>query len=370
MFATLRKLVMVLPVTFFFAGIGWGQTAAIEGDVKGEDGKPLANAVIKIDRQDMKAGTLKTKTDKKGHYFYGGLGMGKFKVTVEVNGQDRDALEGVPTRLGDRATVNFALQPPNAAGAPPPESNRELSAADKAAAEKKRQEQEAQLAKNKALNDAFNEGKDAATAKNWDAAVQGFEKAAAMDATKDVIWANMADAYVNLSATKTGTDQQAALDKGVAAYKKAIEIKADDPAYHNNYALALAKAKNFTEAQTELTNAAQLDPKEAGKYYYNMGAVLVNTGQTEPAVAAFQKAIEADPNYADAHYQLGISRMGQATIQDGKMVAPPGTTDEFQKYLQLQPNGPNADAAKAMLEQLGAKVETQFSAPGKQNKKK
>ena len=31
-------------------------------------------------------------------------------------------------------------------------------------------------------------------------------------------------------------------------------------------------------AQAELTKAAQLDPPNAGKYFYNLGAVLVNTG--------------------------------------------------------------------------------------------
>ena len=74
------------------------------------------------------------------------------------------------------------------------------------------------------------------------------------------------------------------MDKGLAAYQKAIELKPDDPSFHNNYALALVKNKKLPEAQAELTKAAQLDPTNAGKYYYNMGAVLVNSGQMdEPA---------------------------------------------------------------------------------------
>ena len=34
--------------------------------------------------------------------------------------------------------------------------------------------------------------------------------------------------------------------------------------------------------QAELKKAAELDPPNAGKYYYNLGAMLVNAGQTEP----------------------------------------------------------------------------------------
>ena len=85
----------------------------------------------------------------------------------------------------------------------------------------------------------------------------------------------------------------------------------------------------------------------AAKYFYNLGAVLVNTGHIEEAGAAFQKAIEADPNYADAQYQYGVYLISKATTApDGKIVPPPGTREAFQKYLALQPTGPNSEAAK------------------------
>ena len=153
--------------------------------------------------------------------------------------------------------------------------------------------------------------------------------------------------------------------------RKAIELKPDAPEYHNNYALALAKDKKFPEAQAELTKAAQLDPTQAGKYYYNLGAVLVNTGQTDPAADAFKKAIEVDPTYADAYLQYGITLMGKATLgPDGKMVPVEGTEAAFRKYLELKPDGPQAATAKAMLDQIGAKVDTEFKKTTPPAKKK
>ncbi|PYT17711.1 MAG: hypothetical protein DMG59_06580 [Acidobacteria bacterium] len=374
MHATLRKLMIVVPIIVLFSVACWGQTTALEGDVKGPDGKPLQGALVKIDRKDIK-GNYKVKTDKKGHYFYGGLPIGTYRVSIEVDGKEMDAVDNVRTRLGDPTAIPFDLQAIAArqqAGAQAAEGGqltkeqeRSMTAEQKAAYEKKLKEQQAAMAKNKELNDAFNAGKEAANAKNWDAAVQSFEKASQLDPAQNVVWGNLADAYVSLSSTKTGADQQAALDKGVAAYQKAIELKPDDSAYHNNYALALAKAKKFDQAQAELTKAAQLDPPQAGKFYYNLGAVLVNTGQTDPAAEAFKKAIAADPNYADAHFQYGICLFGKATTAaDGKITAPPGTEEEFQKYLELQPNGQFAEAAKAMLGQMGSAVETEFSKPG------
>jgi len=46
--------------------------------------------------------------------------------------------------------------------------------------------------------------------------------------------------------------------------------------------------------------------------------------------------------------------------KSGKMVAPQGTADDFNKYLELQPNGPYAEGAKQMLDTLGQKVSAGF----------
>jgi tetratricopeptide (TPR) repeat protein len=221
------------------------------------------------------------------------------------------------------------------------------------------------MAKDKALQDAFNTGMEAKNAKNYSVAVDSFEKASTMAPTQHVVWAQLAESYISLADTKTGAEQAAAVDKGIAAYAKAVEIKVDDPNYHNNYALALAKGKKIDQAQVELTKAAQLDPPQAGKYYYNLGAVYVNTQQNDPAEGAFKKAIELDPTYADAYYQQALVLMNKVTLdKDGKMIAPPGTVEALQKYLSLKPDGVNAEGAKAILEQLGTTVQTSFERPG------
>jgi hypothetical protein len=42
------------------------------------------------------------------------------------------------------------------------------------------------------------------------------------------------------------------------------------------------------------------------------------------------------------------------------MVAPAGTEEAFQKYLELDPSGPMAQTAKDMLTSIGSTVETGF----------
>jgi tetratricopeptide (TPR) repeat protein len=259
----------------------------------------------------------------------------------------------------------------DAGAGPTKEMEKTMSAEQKAQFEKAKKERESQMAKNKALNDAFNAGREAMAANQWDTAVEQLQKASEMDANQHVVFANLADAYVGRAKAKSGADRDADVAKGIAAYQKAVELKPDDASYHNNYALALAQAKKFDDAQAELNKAAQLDPTQAGKFYYNLGALLTNAGQTEPATVAFKKAIETDPNYADAYYQYGICLMGKATVgEGGKMNAVPGTAEAFQKYLELAPTGVNAEPAKAMLQTIGATFETEFGTRKKTTPKK
>ena len=241
-----------------------------------------------------------------------------------------------------------------------------MTPAQKAEFEKKKKDAEASMAKQKELNDAFNAGRDAETAKNWDVAIEQYKKAATLDPAQHVVMSHMADTYIGRGDTKSSTEEkQADYALAVEAYKKAVEMSPEDPVYHNNYALALVKTKKIEEAQAELTKAAQLDPTSAGKYYYNLGAVLANIGQADAAGDAFKKAIAADAGYAEAYYQLGIVLVGKATTSpDGKIVPPDGTIQAFQKYLELAPNGPNADAAKGMLASMGSSLDLSYQKPG------
>jgi tetratricopeptide (TPR) repeat protein len=262
---------------------------------------------------------------------------------------------------------------------------KQLTPEQKAALDKSMKDNKEKMQKNKALNDAFNEGLTAlqaapsqttpeAKAQQYTTAVTALQKASELDATQPAVWSNLGDSYMGLAGTKTGPDFDDACAKGIAAYNKAIELKPDDPATHNNYGLALAKAKKYTEAEAELRKAAELDPPSAFQRFFNLGALLTNIGQGEQAAKAFKAAIDAapdNPKNAEAYYQYGLSLAGQATVdKDGKFVAPPGTLDAFNKYLALAPTGPNAQPSKEMISQLGGSIQTTYQDPNAKKKKK
>jgi tetratricopeptide (TPR) repeat protein len=355
----------------------FGQMTSLEGEVKGADGKPLAGAVVQFDRSDIK-GSYKVKTDKKGKYGHYGLPAGTYDVSVLVDNKVVDAVKGIKTKYSGTEPVNFDLSKSAAAqeAAGPSDAERGMSKEQKAEFEKKNKDREAQLAKNKELNDAFTTGKAALDAKQYDQAIEAFTKASTLDDKQVVVWSGLADAYVAAAAQKPA--QSADLySKGFDAYKKAIELKPDDAAYYNNYAIALAKGKKLDDAKVNLDKAAQLDPAGAGKYFYNMGALLVNGGQNDAAGEEFKKAIAADPNYADAQYQYGVYLASKAqTDPSGKIVAVPGTIEALQKYIDLK--GPTCasatatsapagcelvGAAKEMAAQLGSTISTTYQNP-------
>jgi tetratricopeptide (TPR) repeat protein len=290
-------------------------------------------------------------------------------------------MKGVRVGLGDPVVVNFnlaeikkrqdALQAAAQAGQLTEDQMRGLSKEQREALERQMKERSEAMRRNKALNDAFNAGMAAKQARQWEAAIESFQKAAEIDPQQHVVWANLAESYMNLADTKRGPEQEAAIAKSLEAWQKVVSMMPNDAAYHNNYGLALAKAKKFAEATAELEKAAAIDPAGAGKYYYNLGAVLVNTGQLEEAGQAFKKAIEADPNYAPAQYQYGVYLVSKATTTpDGQVVPPPGTREAFEKYLALDPNGPFAESAKGMLQTLQSTVQTQYVNPEAQKKAK
>ncbi len=368
-----RKSALAFSLFLAMGFTAVAQTSSLEGDVKDENGKGVQGALIKITRTDIK-GNYKVKTDKKGHYFHAGLPLGTYNVAVEIDGKDADTVNGVRTKLGDPTPINFDLKAQHdkqeaiakaaETGTLTKEQARDMNPEQKAALEKQMKERSAALAKNKALSDSFNAGREAMNNKQFDVAVEQLNKAVEMDPNQHVVYAQLADAYSGLAGVKTGQEQTDAYQKGIDAWGKALALKPDDSAYHNNYALLLARAKKFDEAQAELTKAAQLEPAQAGKYYYNLGAVLVNTNQLEPAGAAFKKAIDSDPNYADAQYQYGVYLVSKAKVAaDGKITPIPGTIEAFQKYLELKPDGPFAQPSKDMITTITGSVDTKYSNP-------
>ena len=380
-------VMMVLAASLCVPAAFAQASGTVKGACKDAQGAPLVGAIIVFQNLDN-GQKYNLKCDKKGEYFSLGLTPGKYNVNAYKGPDDMkdnkpyDFVKGFGVQLGDNDPLDFDLKKEaekqaNGEGLTPEQL-------------KERQEQQAKAQKETTTVKSLNEKLQAANAaiqnKDYDTAITALTEANQMDATRDILWYRLGDAYRLSAAAQTDkAEKQKRYDSAVDAYQKAIQLKQDAiqngkekdatkanqqlAGFYINVADAYAKSNKIDDAVKNYDLAAKADPSQAATAYFNEGAVFTNTGHVDDANAAFDKCIAADPNRADAYYQKGVNLMGKATLKGDKQVPAPGTVESFQKYLELAPTGPNADAAKAMIASFGESVETGFGNKKKSSKK-
>src|SRR5262245_16666932 len=351
-------LVLLVPLASRSA---LAQTGSIEGEVRDAQGTPIVGALVKLDRKDIKQ-HFEVKTDKKGHYFHAGLPVALYKVSFNQNDKELFFFDNIKVPLGDtfKLDLNLKQEMEKSQSQPRQLTKEELEAKAKIDEANKKQD---------TMKAHFDRGRELYASKQYDQALEQFQRAAELDPSQHVIYANLAESYKNLRK----------YDEAITNYNKALEILSQNPkadpqtiaSYHMNMGIIHGMAGKPEEASAEMKKCAELNPTNASQAYYNLGAILVNSGKSAEAVEAFKKSAEANPKNADAQYQLGISLTGMASVTpDGKTIPAPGTIEAFQKYLELAPDGKYAAQAKGMIEALSASVETKFKAEKEKPAKK
>jgi len=348
----------------------FAQFGSVKGVCKDAQGKPIPGAVVEFHAVGS-ARVYKLKTDNSGGYSSLGVMMGRYNVVLVQDGQELFHLDNV-TVGSDEKQLDIDIQhEQDQAG------KQKGMTPDQAAASQKLS------AAMKALNEKLLAANQALQANDYDAAIQRLTEATQIDDKHDLLWAKLGAVYLASAPKQTDAEEKARrYTEAANDYQKAIDLKekAKDPnqktaapastpelaGYYNNLAHAQAKSGQFDDAVKAYNQAIQLDPAGASQYYYNLGAILMNAGKTDEALAAFNSSIAADPTKPDAYYQKGASLVAKATVdKDGKIIAPPGTQEALNKYLELAPDGQFAPAAKGMIQYIGGTIETNIKMPKK-----
>ncbi len=335
-FSFFLLLFLIVPAT------GLAQVGRLKGTVTDPEGNPLKAALIKIEGMDMKR-NYKLKTNKKGRYLHVGIALGGiYRIVVTLEGYQRAFVEGARCTSdhmsNELGIYDFVLQP-LLQGQTERSLSFELSDEEQAKLAKLRADQEKQVASSTKMGKKFDQAQKDIEAGNYEQAVQLLTEAADLDATQAGIWISLAQAQQGL----------ANHEEALSAYEKAAMLQ-PSPGLYQNMGNLYAELENSEKAQEFYYKAVEMsaggDPAVAAATYYNMAVGHVNKLDTEKAKEALSKAIEIDPTYAEAYYQLGI-------ILTNDMNAIPQAVEHLKKYLELAPEGPNSEMARLLVKGLG-----------------
>lgn len=95
-----------------------------------------------------------------------------------------------------------------------------------------------------------------------------------------------------------------------------------------NRANAEKAAGDFNSAERDYQKAVQIDPNYA-EAHNNFGAFLLQRGRLDEAMVHFQKALQLNPDYAEGYYNFGL-----ALVQKGRVNE---AIDNYHKALKINP---------------------------------
>lgn len=291
-----------------------GAEARLTGKVTDSTGNPIEGVTVTVTTKNIGTFKLVLKTDAKGKYA-SIIADATIPYHLKFEKEGYVPFEGekkIP--VGDTGGLDAKLLKVSEAKAAAPAAAPPPSSGDVAVG-------------------AYNEGVDLLNAGKKDAAEKKFLEAVQKNPDLPAAWrALTVVAYERKDWAHT-------LEYG----EKATEL---DPSLTNLYAMMAQAARqsgNKKAADEWQARFAESAP-ETPETLYNKGVEAYNQNKMREAESSLSKALEVKPDLALAHFWLGMAQINLKKNADAKA--------HFQKYLELDPKGSEADSAKEMLSVL------------------
>ncbi len=189
-----------------------------------------------------------------------------------------------------------------------------------------------------AFRDSVKAGLDAYNAGKFPEALTSFERAQqrmpADPASKAELHGLMAKTY-----QKLGRDQDV-----VASYQKAIEAAPEKPDQRKALADYYFTKEMVAEGIQTMTELGKTGSKPLDETFYSMGAAYVKANKKKLALPLFEETLKANPQHAEAHYELGMIHFYENDHKD-----PARAKQMLSKYVELGKDPGRVDNAKAVL---------------------
>ncbi|SEU15811.1 tetratricopeptide repeat protein [Stigmatella erecta] len=150
-----------------------------------------------------------------------------------------------------------------------------------------------------------------------------------------------------------GADAGEAVDAGVEADAGtdldggSPPVKRPEPVRDYNYYMAqgnrLRARERFVAAAEAFANAAELEPERA-EPYSGRGLALLDLGNPQEAAPEFEQALRLNPRYGEA--MIGLAETYRSQGKKAEAIR------YYQRYLEILPEGPEAEVARSAIERL------------------
>jgi tetratricopeptide (TPR) repeat protein len=297
-------------------------------------------------------------TDANGDYKGDGIAPGTYFFTLLTpDKKTADQFHDVKVTAGGDTLQDFDLSRPDYIAKMTPEQKKQIEAAKAANAVVNKEN--AQI---KNLNADLVKAREDNKDKNYADADTLMTRDTTLKPDASVLWVELGKAQEGEKKyDDSATSLKKAIDTDAASKKPNLDVEA---AAENTLGEVLATENKTPDSQAAYEAAVKDDPKGAAMYYGNEAIMMDRANDIDATIAAADKAIAADPTKPIPYYLKGKALINKATVdpKTQKIIAPPGCAEAYQKYLELDPNGPFSADAKSILQEMGTTVQTKYKA--------
>ena len=180
----------------------------------------------------------------------------------------------------------------------------------------------------------FNRGVEAVRSNNLRNAAGRFEKAVEIDATLTPALLALAQVYLTLHEP----------DRAIEFAERVVEQEVKSTEALSVLYQAHLNLGNEASAQAAFESLQSIDPSSVAQAFYKEGVAQFNAGNIELATKTLERVLEAEPEHAKAHYNLGLCYLNLGDTVKAR--------DFFNRFIELAPADPDVSSAQEMLSYL------------------
>ncbi|MFB0565568.1 MAG: tetratricopeptide repeat protein [Candidatus Aminicenantaceae bacterium] len=313
------KSFLIIVILLLFASLSFAQAGRgrgrISGVVEDEDGKVIQSAQVVVEFLRSEGIKKETTTNKKGEWAVLGLGTGMWRVTASADGYIPASTKVYVRQLQMNPKISLTLKKTEEHGKPIIKKEASLNLLEKA-------------------NQLFSDEK-------YDEAIVLLEQFLEENPDAYYVHLSIGDCY----------REKGEFDKALERYKRSQEqAQKDELIGMETSAKALAsigeiylRKEDFETAQKYFKQSIDTHPDNE-ILAFNVGEIYFSNRKIDEAIHYFELASQIKPDWAPSYLKLGYVYLNKGDNEKARL--------SFNKFLELDPESPEAPTVKNILEYL------------------